>query len=285
MLRHHTGHRGDAGVVTTFPRSWQDLCWTDFRELPPAAVAVLPVAAIEQHGPHLPLAVDAAINAGVLERALRRLPPALPVLALPMQSVGVSVEHARFPGTLTGSVETLVALWTEIGECVARAGVRRLVVLNSHGGQPQAVEIVCRRLRVRAGMLAVSCFLGRLGHPADAGLGAEEERHGIHGGLVETSMMLALRPDLVRMDAARNFRSAWLARERECATLAPEGGAIGFGWETQDLQPAGALGDASRATAALGERLLDHAAERLAALLLDVHRFELDTWLRDTPGT
>jgi creatinine amidohydrolase len=268
--------------MTRFPRAWQDVRWTDFRDLPRGAVAVLPVAAIEQHGPHLPLSVDAVINAGILDRALRRLPPESPVLVLPMQSVGVSVEHARFPGTLTGSVETLIALWTEVGACVARAGVRKLVVLNSHGGQPQVVDIVCRRLRVQAAMLAVSCLLSRLGHPADVDLGAEEERHGIHGGLVETSMMLALRPDLVRMDAARNFRSAWIAREADSAILVPEG-AVGFGWQAQDLHPAGALGDASRADAALGERLIDYAAERLALLLQDVHRLDLDTWLRDAP--
>lgn len=268
--------------MTPLPRAWQDLRWTDFRDLPPDAVAVLPVAAVEQHGPHLPVSVDATINAGVLDLALRRTPPELPVLVLPMQSVGVSVEHLRFPGTLTGSVETSIALWTEIGESVARAGVRKLVILNSHGGQPGVVDIVCRRLRDRAAMLAVSCLVSRLGHPADAGLGAEEERHGIHGGLVETSIMLALRPDLVRMDTARNFRSAWIAHEAGCTVLVPEG-AVGFGWQTQDLHPAGALGDASRATAGLGERLLDHAADRLAALFGEVHRLDLDNWLRDAP--
>jgi creatinine amidohydrolase len=266
----------------TWPRYWQDLAWTDFAALPADTVAILPVAAIEQHGPHLPVSVDATINEGVLARTLARLPNSMPVLVLPMQSIGLSIEHVRFPGTLTVPMETLAGVWTEIGRSVARAGVRKLVLLNSHGGQPQVVDLVCRRLRGEAGMLAVACLWSRLGYPADAALGAVEQRHGIHGGLVETSMMLALRPDLVRMDRARDFRSAWMDYEGEFTTLVPEG-AVGFGWETQDLNPAGALGDASRATAALGERLLDHAANRLAGLLEDVHRLDLGRWLRQAP--
>jgi creatinine amidohydrolase len=266
--------------MTKLPRRWQDLAWTDFARLPADTVAILPVAAIEQHGPHLPVSVDATINEGVLTRALDRLPAAMPVLVLPMQSIGLSIEHIRYPGTLTLPMETLTSVWTEIGLSVARAGVRKLVILNSHGGQPQVVDIVCRRLRGQARMLAVGCQWSRLGYPPDLDLGDVERRHGIHGGLVETSMMLALRPDLVRMEKAQNFHSAWEALEARFTTLVPEG-AVGFGWETQDLNPAGALGDASRATAAIGDRLLSHASERLATLLQEVHELDLSTWLRD----
>ena len=268
--------------MTRITRYWQDLRWTEFSALPPATVAILPVAAIEQHGPHLPLSVDATINAGILDRALRLLPEDVPAYALPMQPVGLSVEHLRFPGTLSGSAESLIAHWTEIGVSVARAGVRKLVILNSHGGQPQLVDIVCRRLRVQEAMFAVSCLAGRLGRPAEVELSADEQQHGIHGGLVETSMMLALRPDLVRMDLARDFRSAWIARQADFTMLQPEG-AIGFGWQTQDLHPAGALGDAAQATAALGEILLAHAADRFAALLQEVHRLDPEAWLRQAP--
>ncbi len=258
-------------------RYWQDLPWPAFRDLPADTVAVLPVAAIEQHGPHLPVSVDTTINQGILARALELLPAEAPVLVLPTQAVGLSVEHIRFPGTLTGSVETLLGLWTEIGESVARAGVKRLVIVNSHGGQPQIVEMVCRRLRVRARMFAVACMWSRLGIPP--GL---EDPQGIHGGLVETSVMLHLTPECVDMRLARNFRSAWLDRGKAFSTLVPEG-AVGFGWETQDLHPAGALGDASRATAADGARVVEHAAARMAALFQEVQRFDLETWLRDTP--
>ncbi len=263
-------------------RRWQDLPWTAFASLPKDTVAVLPVAAIEQHGPHLPVSVDRTINEGVLARTLALLPDALPVLVLPTQAVGLSVEHIRFPGTLTASAETLIALWTEIGESVARAGVRKLVLLNSHGGQPQVVDIVCRRLRVSAGMFAVACLWSRLGKP-DGLVNPTEARHGIHGGFVETSLMLHLAPERVDMAKAEDFRSRWIARENDFSVLVPEG-AVGFGWETQDLHPAGALGDASAATAEAGARFLDHAAARFAALLEEVHRLDLDKWLQAGPG-
>jgi creatinine amidohydrolase len=258
-------------------RYWQDLPWPAFRDLPADTVAVLPVAAIEQHGPHLPVSVDTTINQGLLTAALACLPSDAPVLVLPTQAVGLSVEHTRFPGTLTSSAETLLALWTEIGESVARAGVRRLVIFNSHGGQPQLVDLVCRRLRIRARMFAVGCMWPRLGMPP--GL---DDPEGIHGGLVETAVMLHLAPERVDMAHARNFRSAWLDRAPHFTTLVPEGG-IGFGWETQDLHPAGALGDASRATETAGAGIVSHIAARLAVLLQEVQRFDIDGWLRDAP--
>jgi creatinine amidohydrolase len=263
-------------------RHWQDLPWPAFRDLPADTVAILPVAAIEQHGPHLPVSVDATINAGILARALEVLPPEVPALALPMQSVGLSVEHVRYPGTLTSTPETLIALWTEIGESVARAGVRKLVLLNSHGGQPQVVDIVCRRLRGSVGMFAVACHWSRLGRAPGLVLSEEEAQHGIHGGLVETALMLRLSPAHVEMSKAEDFRSAWLAKGNGFSALVPEG-AVGFGWETQDLHPAGALGDASAATAETGAMVLEHAAARLATLIAEVHRFDLDAWLRDRP--
>jgi creatinine amidohydrolase len=260
-------------------RHWQDLTWTDFATLPADAVAVLPVAAIEQHGPHLPVSVDATINAGILARALDVAPPDLTVLALPMQSVGLSVEHVRYPGTLTLSAATVL---TEIGRSVRRAGVQRLVFLNSHGGQPQAIDLAARQLRAD-GLFAVNCHWGRLGLPDSVTLDPVEARHGFHGGLVETSLMLHLRPDLVRMAHAIDFRSTWLEHEAALSVLTPEGG-VGFGWETQDLHPAGALGDASAATAALGAAILEHQAARLALLFEEVRRLNIDAWLRTGPA-
>ena len=266
--------------MTAF-RHWQDLTWTDFRALPDDAIAVLPVAAVEQHGPHLPVSVDATINAGLLERALELLPSDATVLALPMQSVGLSVEHIRFPGTLTLAAETLIAVLAEIGRGVARGGVRRLVILNSHGGQPQVVDIVCRRLRADD-MFAVGCMASRLGLPPEVVLSRDEQRHGIHGGLVETSLMLHLRPDLVRMDHAADFRSAWLAREAAMTLLTPEGG-VGFGWETQDLHQDGALGEARAATGQIGAAILEFQAARFAALLQEVRCFDVASWIQSGP--
>jgi len=263
-------------------RHWQDLAWTDFATLPPDAVAVLPVAAVEQHGPHLPVSVDATINAGILARALDLLPPTLTVLALPMQSVGLSVEHVRFPGTLTLSAGTLIAVLGEIGRSVHRAGLRRLVFLNSHGGQPQAIDLAARQLRAD-GVFAVNCHWGRLGLPPSVTLDPIEQRHGFHGGLVETSLMLHLRPDLVRMEHAADFRSAWLAEEARFSVLTPEG-AVGFGWETQDLNPAGALGNATAATAEIGSAILDHTAARLVQLWDEVRRLDVEGWMRAGPA-
>jgi creatinine amidohydrolase len=263
-------------------RNWQDLTWTEFSALPANTVAILPTAAIEQHGPHLPVATDAEINAGILARTATLLPPELPVLVLPMQAIGLSVEHIRFPGTLTGSPETLLAFWTEIGRSVARAGVRRLLFLNSHGGQPQILDLVCRRLRGESGLFAVACSWGRLGLP-DGLVDAAERRHGIHGGMIETSLMLRLRPDLVRRDKIQNFRSAWLAKQPSFEILEPEG-AVGFGWETQDLNADGALGDASRATSEIGEAILANTAKRLTTLIEELAGFDPASLLRDGPG-
>jgi creatinine amidohydrolase len=263
-------------------RHWQDLAWTDFAALPADAVAVLPVAAIEQHGPHLPVSVDATINAGILARALDLAPGDLTVLALPMQSVGLSVEHVRFPGTLTLSAETLIAVLTELGRSVRRAGLRRLVFLNSHGGQPQVIDLAARALRAE-GLFAVNCHWSRLGLPPGVALDPLEKRHGFHGGLVETSLMLHLRPDLVRMDHATDFRSAWIEQEARFSVLTPEG-ALGFGWETQDLHPAGALGNAAAATAAMGAAIVQHAAARLVQLWDEVRRLDVETWMRAGPA-
>src|SRR5260221_11889912 len=165
-------------------------------------VAILPVAAIEQHGPHLALGVDAIINEGIVRAAMPLMPDG--VLVLPTMEVGKSNEHQAFPGTLTLSAETLIRLWTEIGESVHRAGLRKLVLPNSHGGQPQIMQIVARDFRVRRAMFVVTCNLSALGRIPGL-FPAQEAAHGIHGGSSETSQILHLRPDLVRADQVKNF--------------------------------------------------------------------------------
>jgi creatinine amidohydrolase len=262
-------------------RFWRDLPWTAFAHLPEDVVAVLPVAAIEQHGPHLPVSVDTTLNEGVVERVLAKLPAEFPVLVLPTQAVGCSVEHLRYPGTITSTPETLVALWTEIGHSVARAGVKRLVLLNSHGGQLQIMDIVCRRLRIEAGLFCVGAMWSRFGAPPGL-ISPMEQRYGIHAGFAETSAMLALRPDLVDMGKAQDFRSAWMVAENAAPHLVPRGGAA-IAWQAQDLNAAGAVGDASRATAEAGEAILEHAAGKLAAMLEEVRRFDIAAWLGNTP--
>jgi len=262
--------------VTGFPRRlWEEMTTADFAALDASRViAVLPVAAIEQHGPHLPVSVDAAINRAIVDAVVAALPDDLPVTFLPMMPVGKSNEHMAFPGTLTLTAETLIRLWTEIGESVARAGVRKFVMLNSHGGQPQIMSIVARDLRVRLGMFAVELSYWGVGMPE--GLFPEAEAvHGIHGGSSETSLMLHLHPDLVREAERRNFVAASVAMAERYRFLRPEGGGIGFGWQTQDLNPFGACGNALDADADRGRQIIDYVVPRLVDVLREIDSYPL----------
>lgn len=261
---------------------WRDLTTEDFAEVDrERTVALLPVAAIEQHGPHLPLYTDACINEGIVAEALDQVSEAVTLLVLPMVSIGDSVEHLAFAGTLSATPETLARYWTEIGECVAAAGLRKLVLFNSHGGQPQVGDIVALDLRRKLGMLVVKANYFGFGLPAEL-FDDEELEHGIHGGAVETSMMLHLRPDLVRQEAAANFEPLSLSMASEYRHLRPEG-AIGFGWTAQDLHPAGVAGDSTQADAEKGRRAIAHAARCLAELVEETARFPLAA-LRERPG-
>ena len=264
-------------------RFWADLSTRDFGRLRASGqaaqtVAVLPVAAIEQHGPHLPLSVDATLLQGVIDAALAQLPADLPVLFLPPQNVGLSPEHIRFPGTLTLSPATVIALWTEIGECVARAGIQKLLLFNGHGGQVSVMDIVARELRQRCGLLVYSASWFSLPLPdAVAGqFSAEEHRFGIHGGEIETSMMLHLAPATVRMEHARDWRSSSQDRAERYRLLG-NGKSAKMGWAMQDYHPAGAVGNAAAATADRGRAVVQAAAEALVQLLQELHALPLDT--------
>lgn len=255
-------------------RYWQDLKTTDIAALDTAkTVAVQPLAAVEQHGPHLPVSVDCDINTGILQAVLARLPDAAPVLVLPLQAVGKSDEHNRFPGTLSVPAETLIAHWNAIGDSVARTGIRRLVFFNSHGGNPPVMEIVARDLRVRHGMLAVTANWWNL-VDLSAWFDEAEIAHGIHGGEIETSMMLHLRPDLVDMAKARDFVSSGRQMTDEFKRLSPTA-APSFAWETQDLHASGAVGNAAAADADRGRQTVEAAAQGLAELLDEAVRFDL----------
>jgi creatinine amidohydrolase len=260
---------------------WWDLTTQDFADIDAErAVAILPVGAVEQHGPHLPVRVDAAINAGIISRAVELMPPDCPALVLPMMPVGKSDEHLAFPGTLTLSHETLARVWFELGESVHRAGIRKILFFNSHGGQPQLLEIVCRELRVKLGMYAVSAMWPRL-IDMDALFNPDENRHGIHAGQSETSIMLHLHPELVEMHLAENFVPLSVEMERESEILG-RGGSVSFGWQAQDLHPKGACGDATKATAQLGAITVERAAQRLVALVNEISRYPLSRIVANT---
>jgi creatinine amidohydrolase len=216
-------------------------------------IAVLPLAAMEQHGPHLPVGVDAMIAEGMVARCAAALPPDSPVTFLPLQQVCKSDEHIGFPGTLTLDWDIAIRTWTQIGDSVARAGVRKLVLVTSHGGNTAAMEIAARELRIRHGMLVVTTSWGRLGkwqEIYDYGPIMTD----IHGGNCETSLMLALRPDLVDLARAEDFPSAQSDLKARHRRLGYHGSDANIAWVAQDLNPAGAVGDASAASAQNGER-------------------------------
>ncbi|CAN5418162.1 creatininase family protein [soil metagenome] len=248
---------------------WQHLTTTDFARVDPArTIALLPVAAIEQHGPHLPLATDAIINEGVVAETLRRLPASSSVLVLPAMNVGDSLEHTAFPGTLSADMDTLVSLWLSIGHAVSATGIRKLVIFNSHGGQKAHVDLAALRLRVALGMLVLRAHSFSFGVPAGS-FEADELAHGLHGGAVETSLVMHLKPELVRTDELANFASTGIAMAARGGLIGVEK-PVGIGWMTQDLNPSGACGNAALATPEKGAALLDHLASRMVALLAEV---------------
>jgi len=251
------------------------LNWADFRAPefaaidPMRTIAILPTAAIEQHGPHLPVGTDTLIAEGLLDRLRAACPDDLDIRILPVMAVGKSNEHQWARGTLTLTAATALAAWTEIGLSVARAGVRKIVILNSHGGNTDLCSILSRELRVQAGMLAVKAGWTVTGTPP--GLFSDQElRFGIHGGDAETSLILAMYPHTVDMSAARDFRST-----AESGPISPIG-PVSLAWVASDLNPAGALGEAHLGTAEKGEALIAHIISGVIDLLRKVEGLSLD---------
>ncbi|TNF19860.1 MAG: creatininase family protein [Rhodobacteraceae bacterium] len=262
-------------------RFWAEYSRHAFARLDHARlIAVQPIGAIEQHGPHLPMSVDSCTVTAIARRLAEALPEDSPALILPTQAVCKSDEHIDFPGTLTLSGDTFLRVLTEIGASVARAGVRKIVFLNGHGGNIPAMDLAARELRVTRNMMSFSVNWFGFGLPE--GLFSETERsHGIHAGDMETSVMLALDPDNVDMELAQDFRS----RGQDLAerfTHIGLGRAAKPGWKTQDLNTAGACGEAHLASAAKGQATLDHAVARLVEAMAEIDSLPL-SWLDQTP--
>ena len=273
-------------------RFWSNLSSRQFSQVAASAdiaqvVAVLPVAATEQHGPHLPVSVDTTLIEGVIQATLPHLAPGLPVLFMPTQAIGKSNEHIRFPGTLTLSAQTLINVWMELGACVARTGIKKLVLLNSHGGQVSVMDIVARDLRTAHDLIVFSTNWYTLPLGADV-LGLfppDEHRFGIHAGDIETSMMLALEEKSgdrhVDMRQARDFKSTAQDRAAKYPILG-NGSSAKLAWQMQDYNAMGAAGNAASATAVKGHALIDAAGIQLAKLLQEVSDLPLST-LNPTP--
>lgn len=248
---------------------WTEQRAPEFASIDPMrTIAILPTAAVEQHGPHLPVGTDTMIADYMLATLRATCPQDLDLRILPIMAVGKSNEHLWARGTLTLSAATALAAWTEIGLSVARAGVKKIVIANSHGGNLDLISILSRELRVQAGMLAVKCQWGNFGHP-EGMYPAEELRFGIHGGDVETSLMLAHRPDCVDMTAAQDFPSAAVGM------AIPPTGPISRGWIASDLNPDGTVGNASVATADKGVATARHQVAGFVDMLRELRDMDL----------
>jgi creatinine amidohydrolase len=253
--------------------------WTDFAAHeydgidPNKAIAILPIAAVEQHGPHLPVGVDMLLNRGCIEMLIERTPPELDIRILPIQQVGKSNEHTWAKGTLTHTAHTLIDAWFELGQSVSRAGVKKLVFINSHGGNESIMDIVGRELRVRENMLVVKTGWTRF-QPPDGMLSDIEKRHGIHAGDLETSLMLHFHPELVHRDRLEDFRSIAARDEQQFTYLRPTG-THPYSWIAADLNPSGAVGNAANATAERGKVFADAEVSGMLELLAEVERFPL----------
>ena len=248
---------------------WKEFRAPDYAEIDPMkTIAVLPVAAIEQHGPHLPVGTDTIINEGLIALLKERCPDDLDLRILPVQAIGKSNEHLWAAGTITLTAETAMKAWVEIGLSVARAGIRKMVIVNSHGGNADLISIVARELRVRAGMFCVRLGWGAFGTPEGV-YGAQELKHGIHGGDAETSLVLHFRPDTVDMSKAEDFRST--AETRPIQPIGP----VAYGWIARDVNPNGVVGEAHLATAEKGKATAEKMVTDVIGLLREVEAQDL----------
>ncbi|MGN7802765.1 creatininase family protein [Ensifer sp. 22521] len=253
--------------------------WQDNRtDLPADArrdwIAVLPLGAHEQHGPHLPFETDTLIAEGIVSRTIAALPADLPVTFLPVEPVGYSIEHMDVAGSRTLAYGEAVERWLGIAGDLHNQGIRKFVMLNAHGGNSPLMTIVATEARVRFKMLAVATSWTRFGQP-DGWIKPEDKALDIHGGDIETSVMLALHPDRVDIAKAANFASRqgeFSERFKHLRAYGPHA----FGWKMRDLNGEGVAGNASVATAARGEILITHAVRGFIELLDDVRDFDPD---------
>jgi creatinine amidohydrolase len=251
-------------------RNFAYLTWKQVDTLPrDSTLLVLPTAAIEQHGHHLPLAADTLINNLLLGKALELLPTELPIYALPPVCYGKSNEHLGFPGTLSVTAQTFLAVVRDLGASIAASGFRKLVLYNTHGGNASLVDVLARDLRAEFGLRTFSLF----GSPGTEfeGVCKQERTYGFHAGEIETAYLLHATPELVHPE---EYTANYIARVDQQDLLKPEGSSANFAWLTKDIAPSGVLGDPTPATAENGERWSNEAAARIAEILVAMYNFE-----------
>lgn len=252
---------------------WANLPSGAFQTLPAGTIAVLPIGATEQHGPHLPVNVDTVLTDAVVSRTLTQLGPSQNVLIMPTLTVTKSGEHDRHPGTLSLSGETLLAILRDVAASVARAGIKRLVLFNGHGGNTAALEIAARDMRTAQDLIAVTCsWFGFATY--DGLIDPDDLAHDLHAGFIETSAMLAVLPELVDMTQAKNFTAAMRNWSQDHPQIGLNGQQARPGWIIDDLNAEGACGNAAAATAEAGSKLLDSAAQGFATFLQSFATFD-----------
>ena len=251
-------------------RNFSYLSWKEVDALPRATtLLILPTAAIEQHGHHLPLATDTLINNLLLGKALDRIPAELPIYTLPPVCYGKSNEHLGFPGTLSVSAQTFLAVVRDLGASIAAAGFKKMVLYNTHGGNASLVDVLARDLRAEFGLRTFSLFGS--GGAAFDGLSAQEKTYGFHAGEIETAFLLHAAPELVH---TAEYTANYIARVDQPELLKPEGSAANFAWLTRDIAPSGVMGDPKPATAENGERWTNEVSARIAEILVAMYHFE-----------
>ena len=251
-------------------RHFAYLTWKQVDALPrETTLLVLPTAAIEQHGHHLPLATDTLINNLLLGKALAQVPAEFPIYALPPVCYGKSNEHVGFPGTMSVSAQTFLAVVRDLGASIAASGFKKVVLYNTHGGNTSLVDVLARDLRAEFGLRTFSLF----GSPGTTfeGVGKQERVYGFHAGEIETAFLLHGTPELVHTE---EYTANYIARVDQPELLKPEGSAANFAWLTRDIAPSGVLGDPTAATAENGERWANEAAARIAEILVAMYNFE-----------
>jgi creatinine amidohydrolase len=234
------------------------------------AIVIQPIGAIEQHGAHLPVVTDALVAERLAIAAADALGQDGIAWVLPTLSYGKSTEHLGRAGTLALSTSTLLGICADLGGSLAQSGFTRLVFINGHGGQPSLLDVAARDIRKATGLHVFNIMTSRLRTPP--GLELTDAAFGLHGGELETSIMLALAPQLVHLEHAvedgRTIESTFGAFTR----LSLEG-AIPTAWLIDDLTDSGILGDPRNASAELGERIIAHWTAELAGALNEIASF------------